>query len=226
MEKAEYHKYLASREWAKKKWAVRKRAGGNCERCHKNPIAATHHLTYERVGKELLEDLQGVCSECHAYESAVSDVDPRKQSPLKDIAFYFYWYPGDDFAVEMGSHNAEFAVILWALTIALMDFEENGMTRLDGEEIIRRGYLPYKRNVCPWASMKPSGWHGCLVGHPAHFGKIPFAADQFPHGLITLHCSPEFTNLDDMVKEYTIELLKPRETPMEEVAELYGVGGA
>ena len=80
----DYHRYLASREWALKKRAVRERSGGICERCGRNPHKQTHHLTYERFGDELLEDLQGVCKECHEYLSAVTDSDPKASAELSD----------------------------------------------------------------------------------------------------------------------------------------------
>jgi hypothetical protein len=76
MEKSEYHKYLASREWALLREAVRKRSGGKCERCGQGPHDDTHHLTYERVGHERLEDLQAVCSPCHKFLSGKSTHDP------------------------------------------------------------------------------------------------------------------------------------------------------
>lgn len=71
-----YHEYIASREWALKKNAVRERSGGICERCRKNPHTQTHHLTYERLGDERLEDLLGTCRPCHEYLSGRSDFDP------------------------------------------------------------------------------------------------------------------------------------------------------
>src|SRR2546426_1847649 len=69
VKREEYQKYLASREWALLKERVRERSGGICERCKSAPHQATHHLTYERVGQELLEDLLGVCEPCHEFVS-------------------------------------------------------------------------------------------------------------------------------------------------------------
>jgi hypothetical protein len=46
--------------------AIRRRAGGRCERCNKRTrYLEVHHLTYERFGRELLTDLQGLCKPCH-----------------------------------------------------------------------------------------------------------------------------------------------------------------
>jgi hypothetical protein len=79
MGKVEYKEYLASREWALKREAVRKRCGNVCERCHKAPHENTHHVTYARVGNERLEDLLGVCRKCHEFLSGKSDVDPASK---------------------------------------------------------------------------------------------------------------------------------------------------
>lgn len=73
---AKYQRYLASREWALKRESVRARSGGICERCGKNPMQAVHHLTYEHIYDEPLEDLQAICDGCHAFESGKTDEDP------------------------------------------------------------------------------------------------------------------------------------------------------
>lgn len=72
----DYQAYLASREWALKREEVRKRSRGMCERCWRYPQQAVHHLTYARVGHELLEDLLAVCNLCHDFLSGKSDNDP------------------------------------------------------------------------------------------------------------------------------------------------------
>lgn len=77
MRRAAYQRYLASREWALLKAAVRRRSGGTCERCHAAPHDETHHLTYERIGQERLEDLLGVCEPCHEFLSGKRSEDPR-----------------------------------------------------------------------------------------------------------------------------------------------------
>lgn len=73
--------YMASREFALLREAVRKRCGGICERCHRSKMTQTHHLTYERYGHELLTDLLGVCGPCHLFLSAKSDFDPAAPPP-------------------------------------------------------------------------------------------------------------------------------------------------
>ena len=76
MSKPDYQTYLASREWAILKNAVRERAGGICERCRNGPIQSTHHLTYARIYHEELTDLIGVCDPCHKFLSAKTEANP------------------------------------------------------------------------------------------------------------------------------------------------------
>ncbi len=72
----DYQKYLASREWAVLKEQVRRRSENICERCKVGAHDVTHHLTYERIGHERLEDLLGLCEGCHKFLSGKSDHDP------------------------------------------------------------------------------------------------------------------------------------------------------
>jgi len=98
-ERFNYHKYLASREWALLKRAVHERSGGKCERRHwvlvservekptwvAPPQAAVHHLTYERIGREELDDLLAVCQPCHDYLSGMTDHDPVQLTPTEHV---------------------------------------------------------------------------------------------------------------------------------------------
>lgn len=70
-----YKQYLASREWAVRRERVRHRADGLCERCQLLPMVAVHHVTYEHIGNEPLEDLQAVWEPCHLYQSGKIAVD-------------------------------------------------------------------------------------------------------------------------------------------------------
>ena len=79
MTKEERGRYMASREWAVLKEAVKKRADGVCERCGLDPVDQVHHLTYERFGHELLTDLHGLCNQCHEFVSGKRDTDPLKR---------------------------------------------------------------------------------------------------------------------------------------------------
>lgn len=83
MEREEYLKYLASREWAVLREQVRERCDDACERCGSAPMRACHHLTYERIGEEKLEDLQGLCEACHKFASGKTKEDPALSDPCQ-----------------------------------------------------------------------------------------------------------------------------------------------
>ena len=57
--------YYCSEEWDELRSMVIERADGMCEQCGMHDIYAVHHLTYVRLYREKLEDLQGLCEECH-----------------------------------------------------------------------------------------------------------------------------------------------------------------
>lgn len=61
----EYSDYLQSDEWRQRANASIKAAGGVCAYCGIRRAVQVHHLTYDRVGCELPEDLKPVCIPCH-----------------------------------------------------------------------------------------------------------------------------------------------------------------
>ncbi len=62
---SEYQAYLYSDKWKAKRHKVLIRAKFKCEQCKKKRATQVHHLTYKRIFKEQLSDLQAVCSSCH-----------------------------------------------------------------------------------------------------------------------------------------------------------------
>ena len=81
-----YRQYVIenSPEWQSKKqqkYCENKKFNGGkiyCELCYtERPILGfdVHHLTYERLGRELLSDLQVLCHDCHKI------ADKRRKNP-------------------------------------------------------------------------------------------------------------------------------------------------
>ena len=60
-----YEAHLSSPAWKELRRQVLFRCQGICEGCRKAPALHVHHLTYDRMGHEMLFDLVGVCAECH-----------------------------------------------------------------------------------------------------------------------------------------------------------------
>lgn len=66
-----YKKYLQSPAWRRKREKAIKRAGRRCEMCGVSILdkpLEVHHKTYERLGRELPNDLKVVCKICHGIE--------------------------------------------------------------------------------------------------------------------------------------------------------------
>ena len=63
-----YHAYIQSPAWGEKLKARIELAGHKCERCGKNFRLQVHHKTYQRAGRERLQDLVCLCEDCHSTE--------------------------------------------------------------------------------------------------------------------------------------------------------------
>lgn len=72
-----YAEYLETTEWRARRFHVCRDRGYSCQRCgayrslerHKLHV---HHLTYERRGCELPEDLELLCEGCHQAEHGIA----------------------------------------------------------------------------------------------------------------------------------------------------------
>ena len=59
-----YDAYLSTSKWKTLREKVLARANGRCEGCGERKATHVHHLTYERLGNEMLFDLVAVCDAC------------------------------------------------------------------------------------------------------------------------------------------------------------------
>lgn len=84
-DKQKYRRYLKSDRWGLKKICVLSRAQYKCERCGRKGKLEIHHLTYEHIYNEPIEDLQALCPKCHKL--ADSERGSRAQY---DAAFRTY----------------------------------------------------------------------------------------------------------------------------------------
>lgn len=60
-----YHSYLNSKEWHDKRNTMLKYAEYKCCRCNETENLQVHHLNYNTIGNESLNDLEVVCNDCH-----------------------------------------------------------------------------------------------------------------------------------------------------------------
>lgn len=79
--RVDYHAYMHSAAWKRKRQAVHERSGRTCERCGASGRRLeVHHKTYARLGHERMSDLIDLCEDCHDYVHGRKDYDPRLQS--------------------------------------------------------------------------------------------------------------------------------------------------
>lgn len=80
MNAAQYRRYLKTSHWRRFKDRYFKRYRYECVVCHATKMLELHHLTYERLGKERLEDCVYCCRKCHQH---ITDGDFK----LKRVVF-------------------------------------------------------------------------------------------------------------------------------------------
>jgi len=62
---AKYEKRIRSAQWKNMRADIARLRGNKCERCGRGPPLELHHKTYKRLGRELLSDLELLCTICH-----------------------------------------------------------------------------------------------------------------------------------------------------------------
>lgn len=66
LKKTDYKEYINSIAWKNKAKKIRRRDGFVCRLCNaKNKELHVHHSTYQRLGRELDNDLITLCAPCH-----------------------------------------------------------------------------------------------------------------------------------------------------------------
>lgn len=82
-----YSVYIESAAWRAKREKLFAARGKKCEYCKSTKNIQVHHLTYKRLGREWLQDLQVLCVTCHKaiHEAnlAVSTAKPKKGKSKK-----------------------------------------------------------------------------------------------------------------------------------------------
>jgi hypothetical protein len=78
MNKLEYQTYLHSEHWINKRKEFYKVNQAICSKCQSTKNLNLHHLTYARLGKELLTDLICLCETCHHdLHNAIKKTKPK-----------------------------------------------------------------------------------------------------------------------------------------------------
>ena len=71
----DYKEYIKSTAWYQKRLARLKKDKYTCQKCGDTEFLEVHHLTYDNLGDEPMEDLVCLCRDCH---QAIHDKYGRK----------------------------------------------------------------------------------------------------------------------------------------------------
>lgn len=63
-----YSDYIASDRWLRKRQKALQHYGSKCSRCSSTSNLQVHHVSYRRLGREAMRDLQVLCDYCHRIE--------------------------------------------------------------------------------------------------------------------------------------------------------------
>jgi len=69
----DYDAYMHSREWCEVRQKRLKKDGYRCALCGTTEHLEVHHLTYERLGRERIDDLITLCKTCHKQAHELKD---------------------------------------------------------------------------------------------------------------------------------------------------------
>lgn len=74
----DYYEYLETTHWAETKKAAYRHHGMRCSECGSHKKLQMHHLSYENIGHESMEDLTPLCAECHTFTHTGKTDDPER----------------------------------------------------------------------------------------------------------------------------------------------------
>ena len=80
-----YQEYLQSEHWKTTSRLAKEHYGNICNDCGNKENIEVHHLNYDRIGEERLEDLQLLCRYCHEKEFKKAINKQISYAKLKEI---------------------------------------------------------------------------------------------------------------------------------------------
>jgi len=126
-----YQIYLSSKRWEVKRQKILERDKYLCQSCLELGATEVHHLSYDRVGCELSQDLVSLCSDCHnaittmsrAKRVEIGDSDEMKLIRSKIIYGCLYDYLDNDTFNEavniVNSSNKPLAKLLYSALLGI-----------------------------------------------------------------------------------------------------------
>ena len=80
-----YHCYMNSDAWKKKRNERLKLDNFKCQKCGSAMNLVVHHITYDRLGREPMEDLITLCQRCHASLHETDIQNKEYQAHMREV---------------------------------------------------------------------------------------------------------------------------------------------
>ncbi|HVT89685.1 MAG TPA: hypothetical protein VHD56_12585 [Tepidisphaeraceae bacterium] len=77
-----YQEYMNSPQWAEFRLEAIEAASRQCQRCGNAEDLEVHHLHYDTLGHESLNDVEVLCKSCHR----IADIERKSQRPVKSAS--------------------------------------------------------------------------------------------------------------------------------------------
>jgi phage terminase large subunit GpA-like protein len=107
--RAKYEAHIRSARWRNMKLDMIRLRGDRCEHCGRQTTLHLHHKTYERLGRELIADLELLCARCHqaADKKREQQGAIRSAAAMYDAAMDTYASKkyGDDWETRIGDER-------------------------------------------------------------------------------------------------------------------------
>lgn len=86
----QYELYQKSPEWKATRERRKRMDNFTCQKCGAHELLQVHHLTYEHLGNELMEDLITLCRDCHHKEHFGDNSRKRSQIRRNDGQYLLF----------------------------------------------------------------------------------------------------------------------------------------
>jgi len=83
---AKYQAHIRSAKWRNMRNDMLRLRNNRCERCTSQYNLELHHKTYERLGRELIADLELLCHRCHEQ----ADIERATQGRIRSAQARYY----------------------------------------------------------------------------------------------------------------------------------------
>jgi len=163
--------YLKTPEWKRIATTCKSLVGNKCSRCGSSSNLHAHHLTYERITEELQEDLECLCSICHAKEHDNPTLATKR---IRGGFNMIYHKNYEDVMEKVVSSNKELKLFNWIINQFTYMKTEVSLSYLDVDFISRPQFVKMVKSLVELQCLKRVK-RGIYRLNP--FMYLPFRAD-------------------------------------------------